>query len=262
MASQFLVFQHGPWERPGRFLLQTAQQLDLRLKIVKVWQQPIPRLSRYDGLIVLGGSPNVDQERLYPFLAPEKQAIRKSIADGRPYLGFCLGHQLLAEALGAKVGPNFRPSVGFVQGFLTHAGREHPAFCGLPKAPTLYKWHSQTVLTPLPRHLAVLVTSADCQVEAFSAEDRPHLLGLQFDNHAADPNDVAVWLAKDQKWLASLPLDCDPAAILNRAQQLQALLAREFRTLLTNYFTLLGYVPLPADARSPGSYRNFSEHDF
>lgn len=240
MAPQFLVFQHGPWERPGQLLLQTAEELGIRLKIVKVWQQPIPRLAPYDGLIVLGGSPNVDQERLYPFLLPEKSAIRESIAEDRPYLGFCLGHQLLADALGAKVGSNVRPSVGFVQGFLTSAGREHPAFRALPKNLTLYKWHGQTVITPPPRHIEVLATSADCQVEAISVENRPHLLGLQFDNHAADPHDVAVWLAKDQKWLASLPLDLDPAAILRQAKRLKTQLARDFSRLLANYFALLG----------------------
>jgi GMP synthase (glutamine-hydrolysing) len=240
MPPQFLVFQHGPWERPGRFLLRTTKELGIRLKIVKVWQHPIPRLSAYDGLIVLGGSPNVDQERQYPFLISEKQAIRESIAEDRPYLGFCLGHQLLADALGAKVGPNFRPSVGFVQGFLTSAGREHPAFYSLPKELTFYKWHGQTVMTPVPSHLAVLATSADCQVEAISVENRPHILGLQFDNHAADPHDVAVWLAKDQKWLASLPLDLDPAAILRQAEQHKAILAQDFTRLLTNYFSLLG----------------------
>ena len=240
MAPQFLVFQHGPWERPGRFLLQAAEELGIRLRTVKVWQQPIPKLASYDGLIVLGGSPNVDQERQYPFLISEKEAIRESIAADRPYLGFCLGHQLLADALGAKVGPNFRPSVGFVQGFLTSAGRAHPAFRDLPRQLTLYKWHAQTVLTPLPRHLEVLATSADCQVEAISAENRPHILGLQFDNHAADPQDVATWLAKDQKWLASLNSELSPDDILSRAKRHRDDLIRNFRRLLTNYFSLLG----------------------
>jgi GMP synthase (glutamine-hydrolysing) len=239
MPTRFLVFQHSPWEGPGRFLLRAAEHLGVEFTIVEVWQQPIPGLSHFDGLIVLGGGPNVDQEHQYPFLTREKQAIRDSIAADRPYLGFCLGHQLLADALAAEVRPNHRPSVGFCQGFLTSDGRSHPAFRNCPKTFSLFKWHAQAVVTPVPKNLAVLATSADCQVEAISIPNRPHILGLQFDNHAADPRDVAAWLAKDQKWLASLPLQLDPAAILNQARQLAAGMELEFRRLLRNYFRLL-----------------------
>jgi GMP synthase (glutamine-hydrolysing) len=239
MPPRFLIFQHSPWEGPGRFLLRAAEHLGIKLAIVEVWRQPIPGLSRFDGLIVLGGGPNVNQERQYPFLTEEKRTIRDSIAADRPYLGFCLGHQLLADALLAEVGANHRPSVGFTQGFLTSDGRKHPVFQNYPRSFSLFKWHAQAVITPAPKTLDVLATSADCQVEAISVPNRPHILGLQFDNHAADPHDVAAWLSKDQKWLASLPLQLDPAAIQSQARQLAASMEQEFRHLLRNYFRLL-----------------------
>lgn len=80
------------------------------LKIIKAWHQPIHDMSRYDSLV-----------------------------DNRPYLGFCLGHQFLAEALGAKVALNFRPSFGIVTGYLTHYGRSHPAFAVLPESMPSFK---------------------------------------------------------------------------------------------------------------------------
>jgi GMP synthase (glutamine-hydrolysing) len=239
MALQLLVFQHSPWEGPGRFLQSAANRCDVRLQVIKVWQHSIPDLAPYDGLVVLGGSPHVDQVRQYPFLATEKRAIQRSLAEDRPYLGFCLGHQLLAEALGAKIGPNFAPSVGFTTGYLTEAGREHPVFSGIRKSMPLFKWHGQTVLTPLPRHLLVLGTSASCQVEALSVQDRPHLIGVQFDNHAADHRDVATWLRKDQKWLASLSNEIEPAAILAEAKKRQADLDADFDCLFRNFLSLL-----------------------
>ena len=132
MSRKVLVFQHNPWEGPGSFLLKAARLHKIKFDIIQVWKEPIPNLKNHIALIVLGGGPNVDQEHLYPFLVEEKKAIRSSIAQDVPYLGFCLGHQLLADALGAHVGPNFQSSLGYVQGFLTHAGRNHPAFRNLP----------------------------------------------------------------------------------------------------------------------------------
>ena len=136
MAKNFLVFQHTPWEGPGEFLLAAANRHNIHLHIVKVWEQPIPEITSHDGLIVLGGSPNVDQEKQYPFLHEEKKIIRQAIKTDMPYLGICLGHQLLAEALEAKVGPNFMTSVGFINGYLTHDGRRHPA-SGIQKSASL-----------------------------------------------------------------------------------------------------------------------------
>lgn len=240
MLKKILVFQHTPWEGPGKYLVDAASKCEVKLKVCKVWQQPIPEISAYDGLLLLGGGPNIDQEKQYPFLKAEKEVIRKAIAEDLPCLGICLGHQLLADAFGARVAGNFCSSVGFVNGYLTHEGREHPVFAGLPKKLSLFKWHGQSVQEPLPNTLAVLATSADCQVEAISVRDRPHILGIQFDNHAADPQDVAKWLSKDSKWLASLPdVDPDPAAILSDAKRLSESIASEFEQFFRNYIELI-----------------------
>ncbi len=100
MARKFLVFQHNPWEEPGPFLLSAAKRHNIKIEIVRVWEETIPAINSYVAMIVLGGGPNVDQEHIYPFLTEEKKAIRKAIAQDLPYLGFCLGHQLLADVTG------------------------------------------------------------------------------------------------------------------------------------------------------------------
>lgn len=240
MAVNLLVLQHTPWEGPGSLLVSMAKKLKVVLRVVKVWKDSYPSLGDYDGLLVLGGGPNVDQEDRYPFLVEEKKFIRQAMAEDMPYLGFCLGHQLLADALGAKVGPNICPSIGFVQGHLTHDGREHPAFKHLPKAQHLFKWHAQAVLQPVPKNVTVLMTSEECQVEALSVADRPHIMGVQFDNHAASINDVATWLNKDQKWLSSLPgLEVSSAAILASARKYEKVIADEFETFFANFVGLV-----------------------
>jgi GMP synthase (glutamine-hydrolysing) len=238
MHKRFLVFQHLPWEGPGTYLRRSAERQSLELCIVEIWHQPIPDLRSFDGLIVLGGSPNVDQEKRYPFLKAEKAAIRRALEEDLPYLGFCLGHQLLADALGAGVGPNFCRSVGFTQGLLTKTGLKHPIFDGLPGSLPLFKWHAQAVLPPVPKAIDILATSPQCQVEAISVEGRPHIIGLQFDNHAACVNDVQRWLAGDEKWLSEPPR-VNTLAILAQAREQETLMGEQFEILFENYIRLV-----------------------
>ena len=240
MARKVIVFQHNPWEGPGQFLLDAAKHHKLKMDIIRVWENKIPEINGYWAMIVLGGGPNVDQEHIYPFLAEEKKIIKKAIALDTPYLGFCLGHQLLADVMGAKVGPNFQSSIGYVKGFLTHDGKNHPVFKDLPQSMPFFKWHGQAVQEPLPGHINILATSAECQVEAISLNDRPHIIGLQFDNHAAAPDNVKNWLAMDSKWIASLrDKEINPETIIRDAVKYQAAIEKQFAKLFDNFFSLV-----------------------
>ena len=236
--KRLLVFQHMSWEGPGQHLIHSAKRLGIVLDIVEVWHMPIPDIRSYDGLLVLGGGPNVDQEEEYPFLKLEKEVIRQAIEADMPYLGFCLGHQLLADALGASVGANFCRSIGFVHGQLTNDGRRHPVFQGIPKDIVLFKWHSQAVLPPVPEHINVLVTSPECRVEAISLEGKPYIMGLQFDSHAASIADAKKWLKGDQDWL-SRPPGVDPDSIIKDAQLHEALIGQQFEVFFKNYIELM-----------------------
>ena len=239
MIKNIVVFQHNPWEGPGIHLVNASARHDLKFHIIHVWKEDIPEVTSYDAMIVLGGGPNVDQDAIYPFLVEEKKATQKALANDLPYLGFCLGHQLLANVLGARVGPNFHSSIGYTEGFLTHEGRKHPLFKGLPKKMPLFKWHGQSVQEPLPEHIKVLATSAECQVEAISIQDRSHILGMQFDNHTA-PENVKEWLTMDSKWLSSLTdRKIDPAVILADARKYSDSIGSQFAKLFDNFFSLI-----------------------
>ncbi|MBA3002745.1 MAG: type 1 glutamine amidotransferase [Desulfurivibrio sp.] len=237
---KLLVLQHTAWAGPGRLLLEAIAKHRIDCDIVKVWQDWIPDFNGYEGVILLGGAPNVDQEEKYPFLVEEKRFIERAIAADKPILGFCLGHQLLASIMGAQVGPNFKPSIGFVQGHLTHDGREHPAFKNLGKTIPMFKWHSQTVLEPLPKHFSLLATSEQCQVEAFSLKQRPHILGLQCDNHVAFAEDISLWLEQDWQWLASFrSLVVRPGDLLAEARSLRKKISEDFHQFFSDYIRLI-----------------------
>jgi len=225
------------WEGPGVHLVRSARNLGVNLEIIEVWHQDIPDLAPYDGLIVLGGSPNVDQEKQYPFLRAEKEAIRQALATDKPYLGFCLGHQLLGDVLEIKVGPNPKRSVGFIQGHLTESGRKHPLFQNLPTTFPLFKWHAQAVLAPVSEQVDILVTSADCEVEAISLRGSPHVIGLQFDNHAGTRQDVSTWLEGDREWLSQID-EVNPARVQADAVEHEAPMGEHFGRLFGNYLDL------------------------
>ena len=218
--------------------MRSAQICGVLLHAVEVWHKPIPDIGSYDGLIVLGGCPNADQEKEYPFLKAEKKVIRRAIEADMPYLGFCLGHQLLADALKARIGPNFRRSVGFIEGHLTINGRKHAMFGGMPRSLPLFKWHGQAVLPPLPKEIQALVTSTECEVEAISVRERPHIIGLQFDNHAAAVSDVRGWVEGDENWLSEPP-SVDIEALIKDADKHEAFIGEQFDLMFSNYIKLI-----------------------
>jgi GMP synthase (glutamine-hydrolysing) len=238
MPKRFLVLQHAAWTGPGLYLQQAVKHLKVELELVKIWRQKIPELSGYDGLIVLG--PRLDEhQRSMPFWEEERVLIRKAIDDDWPYLGLGLGHQLLAEAQGARIGQNYCASIGFVEGHLTKAGHEHPVFKRLPGTIPLFKWHEQAVLEPLPKSLAILVTSVECQIEAISVPGRPHIVGVQSANHAGSYMDVENYWQNDHKWVNSLNGKyVNPAVLLADAKRLQGRMAHQFEIFFRNYLRL------------------------
>jgi GMP synthase (glutamine-hydrolysing) len=238
--KKLLIIQHMAWEGPGGHLLQGLKEARMAYEIAEVWHKPLPALEPFAGVVVLGGSPNVDEEEAFPYLVPLKALIRETIASGRAYLGFCLGHQLLAHVLGCRVGPLPQKSVGFTTGSLTEAGRAHPVFQGLPDRFLLFKWHGQGVLPPLPAGLTLLAASPAAPVEAIGLADNPRVVGLQYDNHA-DAEDAARWLAHDREWaLAGSGLD--PEAMLERARAAEDTIGKEFRRFLSNFFQVAALV--------------------
>lgn len=238
MIKRFLLLQHAVWTGPGLFLQQAAKHLKVELETVRVWRQALPDRAEYDGLIVIGGRLD-DHLKSMDFLEYERAFIRQWIDADRPYLGIGLGHLLLAEAQGARIGRNYCASIGFVEGLLTKHGREHPVFKKLPASMPLFKWHDHAVLEPLPKSLSVLATSVECQVEAISVPGRPHIVGVQFVNHAGGHEDVEKYWQKDCKWVNSLNGKyVNPVAIMAEARKYHGRMARDFETFFRNFIRL------------------------
>ena len=110
---RLLAFQHARAEHPGNYC-KCLQEDGYSWDAVHLDEgEALPALDRYDGLWVMGGPMDDWQEEAYPWLVAEKVSIQQAVEEkGLPFLGLCLGHQLLAEALGGSVGKLIIPENG------------------------------------------------------------------------------------------------------------------------------------------------------
>ena len=177
-SPRVLVFQHIAIEHPGVFrdflredgIGWTAVELDAG--------EPIPDLDAYDALWVMGGPMDVWEDDAHPWLEPERAAIREAVVERRmPFFGFCLGHQLLAQALGGEVGPAATPEIGIMEVELTEAGRASPIFNGLPAVHSCLQWHGAEVLRTPPA-AQTLAASPACAVQALGYAG--HAFSIQY----------------------------------------------------------------------------------
>jgi len=187
---KFLVFQHIPIEHPGVFRdFMTAA--DITWDTVELDAgDSIPSLDGYDALIVMGGPMDVWQDDRHPWLIPEKAAIREAVLDRQlPYLGLCLGHQLLAVAAGGDVRTMKKPEVGVFDITKTAAASDDPLFSGLPDVTTALQWHSVEV-SRLPGETVVLAQSPQCAIQAMRLGS--HAYGVQYHVEITDQT-VSQW---------------------------------------------------------------------
>ena len=187
---RLLVFQHIPVEHPGIFR-------DFLAADGHDWQaveldagEAIPDLNDFDMIWVMGGPMDTWQEDTYPWLIDEKRAIREAVLEREmPFLGFCLGAQLLADALGGDVAAMATPEVGVMDVTLTEEGREDPLFEGLTANVRCLQWHSYEVRRA-PAGARILCHSPLCGNQAFAVGSTAY--GIQY-HVELTPQTVPEW---------------------------------------------------------------------
>ncbi|GGF57607.1 amidotransferase [Azorhizobium oxalatiphilum] len=187
---RILVFQHLDVEHPGVFRDLWDASGHQWLPVELDAGEPIPPLEGFDLLAVMGGPMDVWQEEQHPWLIPEKAAIRRWVRElNRPYLGICLGHQLLADALGGTVELMQRPEVGLATIELTDAGHADPLLAGFPAMVETLQWHGAEV-SRLPEGGVVLAANAACPIQAMRIGRQAW--GFQY-HMEITPSTVADW---------------------------------------------------------------------
>lgn len=171
------IFQHASFEGPGSIdLWLHARQA--HVTTTRFYEHDaLPTLHEIDLLIIMGGPMSVNDEAALPWLRDEKRFIAEAIAAGKAVLGICLGAQLLASALGARVYPALQKEIGWFdivarpQGV---AGNDQKLF-QFPETTRVFHWHGETFT--LPDGGFRLAGSAACALQAFQYGSR--VIGLQ-----------------------------------------------------------------------------------
>ncbi len=230
MSKNLLVFQHIAREHPSNIAEYTAKR-NIGLSVVKLWEsQTIPPVADYDALVVLGGPMGVYEE--YAGKREELSALDEAI--GRmPVLGICLGAQLVAHAMGARVYPHIVEGkrikeIGYYDVSLTPAGKQSKLFEGFSDTFKVLQWHGDTF--DMPEGAEHLVTAPLCANQAFSREGA---YGIQF-HVEATPDLVTDWSDDDRVW-TNTDFTLDEARVIREARELEDAMQKQCFRLMDNF---------------------------
>jgi GMP synthase (glutamine-hydrolysing) len=183
LAVRHLGFEHlGVWH-------VALEERGFAIRYVDPAREDLDAIDAADSdlLIVLGAPIGAFDDALYPFLTREVRLIERRFATGRPLLGICLGAQLMARTLGAKVAPMEEKEIGYTPLTLTEAGRQSPLEA-LGDWPVLH-WHGDQF--DMPDGTTLLAATEHCPHQAYSLG--PNVLGLQC-HLETDAAEIEAWL--------------------------------------------------------------------
>ena len=163
---KLLVCRHVAFEILGT-LDPLLRKAGFRIRYVNFGRHPEikPVLDGYHGLVILGGPMNVDDVDRYPHLTTETRLVQEAIERDMPVLGICLGAQLVARALGARVRPNEGVEIGWYDVSPTNEGEIDPMLSHFQGTERLFQWHRDTF--EIPDGAVRLATSTTCVNQAF-----------------------------------------------------------------------------------------------
>jgi len=171
-----LIIKHIDIEGPG-LIEYCLRQEKIPYQILNLETGAhLPKMNDLSHIVILGGPMNVYEEDRYPFLRDEDIFIKDAIQRGKAILGICLGAQLIAKALGAKVFGSPVKEIGWYDVSLTRIGSHDSLFSSLPKTFSVFQWHEDTF--ELPQGSKLIVTSPSIPHQVFRYGEK--IYGLQF----------------------------------------------------------------------------------
>jgi GMP synthase-like glutamine amidotransferase len=214
------VLQHVEFEGPAA-IADWAAGRGVPVCIFPLYRDAtLPALSDIDMLAVMGGPMSANDEARLDWLGSEIALVHEAITAGKTVLGICLGAQIIAKALGARVFPGRAKETGWFP--VQRTVGSSPVFDGLPETFTPFHWHGETF--DLPPGATLLASSKATEAQAFAVGH--HVLGLQFHMEATEESVRALVKAAAHE-IGCGPFEQQPGTILanlNRCVKLRPLL--------------------------------------
>jgi GMP synthase-like glutamine amidotransferase len=202
MTGELHIIQNDPEVPPGNLL----EHLSIPYVVHHPYTgEKLPNVGEISSLIVMGGAMGANDDHRHPFLADLKNLIRTVVTARIPYLGICLGGQLLAAALGAKVVSNRWEELGTLNVTLTEEGKTDPLFAGIPEEFSTFQWHHDSF--DIPENGVLLATSPACPHQAFRVGDSAW--GVQFHPEVTEQI-IRDWCAWDSSSAEKVELLIEP----------------------------------------------------
>ena len=178
---EVIVLQHIKVEDPG--LIKDLMLADgVNLTTIELDEgEKIPNdLSKFDAMFCMGGPMDTWMEDKYPWLIDEKQNIKNFVIDlKKPYLGFCLGCQLLGEVVGGNVIKSAKPEIGMLDINFSQDKNNDQLFSTFPDKVKALQWHSYEVVNlENNKDITLLASSPTTKYQIFKYQD--HAYGIQF----------------------------------------------------------------------------------
>jgi len=178
---EVLVLQHIKVEDPG-YIKDLMLSDGIKLTTIELDEgEKIPEnLSKFDAMFCMGGPMDTWMEDKYPWLIDEKQKIKNFVIDlKKPYLGFCLGCQLLGEVVGGNVIKSAKPEIGMLDVNFSQDKSNDQLFSTFPDKVKALQWHSYEVVNlENNKNITLLASSPTTKYQIFKYQD--HAYGIQF----------------------------------------------------------------------------------
>jgi GMP synthase-like glutamine amidotransferase len=176
-----IVLQHINIEDPG-YIKDLMISDGIKLTTIELDEgQKIPTdLTNFDAMFCMGGPMDTWMEKEYPWLIDEKKSIKKFVVDlKKPYLGFCLGCQLLGEVTGGKVVKSKNPEIGMMDINFSENKKNDLLFSNFPNNITSLQWHSYEVQgLEKNNDITLIASSPETKYQIFKYQN--HAYGIQF----------------------------------------------------------------------------------
>ena len=210
--------QHVPFEGPGS-IESWALVRGYGLTATRLYAgQLLPPIEQLDWLVILGGPMNVYEENRYPWLVREKRFIGEALHEGKVVIGICLGAQLLACVLGAKVMPNRSLEIGWHPVEKAPQAMQSNLSGFLPDRFSAFHWHGDTF--EIPRGAVHLARSQACENQAFAFGDRVAAFQFHLESTRESVEQLVHNCPED---LAEGPFIQSPAEMLTNLDRFQAI---------------------------------------